>query len=82
MGYKNPLLDLPAGATLTALPARLRAPLEALMRDLRHQANDEAEKAWGKRKGLMAAYWRAVSTYPRHTAHPLSKRKKPWIPRS
>jgi len=73
MGYLNPLLQLPAGKALASLPADQRAPIEAVMRDLRHQANAEAEKAWAKRKGPMAAYWRAVSTYARHTAHALSK---------
>lgn len=42
------------------------------MRELRAQANDEAESAWKRRKGPMAAYWRAVSTYARHLAHALS----------
>ena len=73
MGHRNPLLQLAAGRALAALPANQRAPLERLLRDLRHQANAEAEKAWAKRKGPMAAYWRAVSTYARHTAHALSK---------
>ena len=60
MGYKNPLLDLPAG-------------IEAVMRQLRAQAHIEAETAHRRRKGPMYAYWRAVSTYARHTAHALSK---------
>lgn len=71
MGYVNPLLDLPAGRALRALPEQDRARIEAVMRELRHQANTEAEKAWRKRKGPMAAYWRAVSTYARHVAHAL-----------
>lgn len=73
MGYENPLLRLPAGKALMALPAEQRAPLEALLRELRDQANTEAERSWAKRKGPMAAYWRAVSTYARHIAHALSK---------
>jgi hypothetical protein len=73
MGYRNPLLQLPAGKALAARTADHRAPIEALLRKLRHQANVEAEKAWAKRKGPMAAYWRAVSTYARHTAHALRK---------
>ncbi|APO93354.1 hypothetical protein [Xanthomonas vesicatoria] len=73
MGYLNPLLKLPAGQALKALPPSERAHLEALMRELRDQANTEAEKAWSKRKGPMAAYWRAVSTYARHIAHLLSR---------
>ncbi|MFM9922712.1 hypothetical protein VLK31_06960 [Variovorax sp. H27-G14] len=72
MGYLNPLLKLPAGRALLDLPAEQRAPLEAVMRELRDQANTEAEKSWLKRKGPMAAYWRAVSTYARHLAHALS----------
>ncbi|MBV6794272.1 hypothetical protein [Xanthomonas euvesicatoria] len=73
MGYLNPLLNLPAGRALRALPSAERAALESLMRELRDQANTEAEKAWRKRKGPMAAYWRAVSTYARHVAHALKK---------
>jgi hypothetical protein len=73
MGYINPLLNLPAGRALMALPAEQRAPLEAVLRELRAQADAEAEKSWRKRKGPMAAYWRAVATYARHTAHALSK---------
>jgi hypothetical protein len=73
MGYINPLLDLPAGRELLALPAEQRAPLEAVLRALREQANEEAERSWKRRKAPMAAYWRAVSTYARHTAHALSE---------
>jgi hypothetical protein len=73
MGYLNPLFKLPAGRALLALPEEHRSPLERLMRELREQANDEAENAWRRRKGPMAAYWRAVSTYARHIAHALSR---------
>ena len=73
MGYLNPLLRLPAGRALLALPPDQRAAIEAVMRELRDQANAEAETAWKRRKGPMAAYWRAVSTYARHLAHALSK---------
>lgn len=76
MGYLNPLLNTRAGRALMALPVEQRAPLEALFRELRELANIEAEKAWAKRKGPMAAYWRAVSTYARHIAHLLSKGAK------
>jgi hypothetical protein len=73
MGYLNPLLKLPAGRALLALPREQREPLEAVLRELRAQADVEAENAWRRRKGPMAAYWRAVATYARHTAHALSK---------
>lgn len=72
MGYINPLLNLPAARDLLAMPAGDRRRISALMRELRQQANIEAEKAWKRRKGPMAAYWRAVATYARHTALVLS----------
>jgi len=72
MGYLNPLLRLPAGKALLSLPASDRARIESVLRELRAQADAEAEKAWRRRKAPMAAYWRAVSTYARHTAHALS----------
>jgi hypothetical protein len=73
MGYINPLLDLPAGQEMLELPEADRRRIARVFRDLRHQANDEAEKAWTRRKGPMAAYWRAVSTYARHLAHLLER---------
>lgn len=73
MGYINPLLRLPAGKALLDLPGEDRKRIEAVMRDLRAQADKEAELAWSRRKGPMAAYWRAVATYARHIAHALSK---------
>lgn len=58
MGYLNPLLKLPAGRALLALPAEDRPRIEAVMRELRAQANIEAEKSWARRKrgarGLLA----------------------------
>ncbi len=77
MGYINPLLRLPAAQRLMALPAAQRLPLEALLRELRADADREAENAWKRRKGPMAAYWRAVATYARHIAHMLSKGARP-----
>ncbi len=73
MGYINPLLELPAGRALQALPVEQRAALEMLLRQLRAQADAEAEKAWRRRKGPMASYWRGVATYARHTAHALRR---------
>lgn len=73
MGYLNPLMRLPAARKLMALPPDQRALIEKLLRELRADADREAENAWKRRKGPMAAYWRAVSTYARHIAHMLSK---------
>ncbi len=53
MGYLNPLLRLPAGRALLELPPADRERIEAVIRDLREQANTEAENAWRRRKGPM-----------------------------
>jgi hypothetical protein len=66
-------MKLPAMRQVMALPREQRGPLETLMRELRADADRQAEESWRKRKGPMAAYWRAVSTYARHVAHALSK---------
>lgn len=73
MGYLNPLLKLAAGRAMLALPNDDRQRLAGVMRDLRRQADIEAQKAWDRRKGPMAAYWRAVATYARHVAHILTR---------
>lgn len=73
MGYFNPLLELPAAQEILALPRETLAPLEKLLRQMRDQANDQAEIAWKRRKGFQAAYWRVVSTYARHCAHVMSR---------
>ncbi|QCX13188.1 hypothetical protein FRC97_00230 (plasmid) [Paracidovorax citrulli] len=71
MGYINPLLRLDAVQQLLDLPREQRTALARLLRELRSDADRQAENAWRKRKGPMAAYWRAVATYARHTAHAL-----------
>lgn len=73
MGYVNPLLSLPTALDLAALPAEQRAPIVALLRDLRNDANQLAEACWKRRREPMAPYWRAVATCARHTAHALAK---------
>ncbi len=52
MGYINPLLKLPAGRALLKLPPKDRARIEAVLRELRAQADAEAENSWLRRKGL------------------------------
>lgn len=73
MGYINPLLRLPAAQKLLQLPPEQRRALAAVLRELREESNAEAELSWRRRKGPMAAYWRAVSTYSGHFAHALSQ---------
>lgn len=73
MGYINPLLKLPAAQELLALPIEQRRVIERLMRELRADADRQAETAWKRRKGPMAGYWRSVATYTRHVAHALRR---------
>lgn len=74
MGYKNPLMKLPAMRKLMALPpSPEKVLLEQLLREIRAMANDEAERSWRLRKAPMASYYRVVSTYARHIAHALRK---------
>lgn len=73
MGYLNPLLGLPAARRLLALSAPERSAVAAVLMDLRLEANVLAEASWRRKKGPMAAYYRAVSTYARHLAHVLRR---------
>lgn len=74
MGYKNPLLKLPAMQKLLALPpSPEKVLIEQLLREIRAMANEEAERSWRLRKAPMACYYRVVSTYARHIAQALRK---------
>jgi hypothetical protein len=73
VGYLNPLLALPAGRALRALPAEDRRRIAAVLRELREHANQLAQESWVRRKAPMAVYWRAVATYARHLAHALTR---------
>lgn len=75
---RNPVLALPAAKAILELPAEQRRPLGLLLRQLAVDADNRAESAWTTRKGIMAAYWRAVSTYAKHLAHaidPIDQRR-------
>ena len=63
---RNPLLSLPAAKQITSLPEDARRALAALLGELSVDAGDRAEKSWQKKKGPMAAYWKAVSVYAKH----------------
>src|SRR3546814_11825526 len=78
---RNPVLALPAAIKIrTALADQpeLRSLFGQLFRELAEQADERAHDAWRKRKGLMAAYWRAVCTY----ATPLARVIDPWNSRT
>lgn len=80
---RNPVLRLPAAQAIVGLPIEQRRPLGILLRELADQANDQAEISWGQKKGIMAAYWKAVSVYAKHLARvidPASARRASAIP--
>ena len=75
---RNPVLRLPAAQGIIDLPIEQRRPLGILLRELADQANDEAQRSWRRNKGIMAAYWKAVSVYAKHLARvvdPISARR-------
>ena len=75
-GVRNPVLLLPAAARLCALPLAPRQLLGDLLREIARDADVRAERAWKKRKGPMAAYWRATSTYAKHIARAIAPRAR------
>jgi hypothetical protein len=68
---RNPILSLRSTQRLLELPPDQRRLLADLLSELRAEANTLAEVNWRRRKGLVAAYWRAVSTYGGHIARAL-----------
>lgn len=70
---RNPLLALEATQRLLELPEAQRLALAAMLAELSTEAHAKAETSWRQRKGPMAAYWRAVGVYARHTSRALRK---------
>jgi hypothetical protein len=70
----NPILNLPAMIKLRGLPAGQRKHLAGLLIDLGSDARHRADICWFKHKAPMAAYWKAVSVYARHTAKALRRK--------
>jgi hypothetical protein len=65
---RNPVLGLESVRALQELEDHPRAALATLLSELSAEARDKAETCWRKNKGPMAAYWKAVSIYAKHTA--------------
>ena len=70
---RNPVLALPAFRRILDLPAPEREALSALLDDLSKDALEKAETSWRKKKGPMAAYWKATSVYSQHCARAIRK---------
>jgi len=68
---RNPVLALPSAKRLHELPPEVRELLRDILMEMRADANVKAEDSWRHRKGPIACYWRAVSTYALHLARVL-----------
>lgn len=65
---RNPLLALPAARMMAHLSPEAKAAIRLLCINIADDARERAENCWKKHKAPMAAYWKAVSVYARHTA--------------
>jgi hypothetical protein len=70
---RNPLLQLPAARRLAELPPESQAALRELLDELAADARSRADLAWRKHKAPMAAYWKAVAVYAKHTGRLLRR---------
>lgn len=65
---RNPILAMPEIKELQALPLDQRRLIAKVARAVAARANEQAEVAWKRRKGPMAAYYRATCTIAKHFA--------------
>lgn len=73
---RNPVLSLPAIATLRRMPPETREALALVLADLAKDAAARGDHhAWHRHKAPMAAYWKAVAVYARHTARAVAPRR-------
>lgn len=70
---RNPVLALPAMDRFRALSPDQRQAVEDILREISSHAAGQAEHCWRKKKAPMAAYWKVVSVYAKHTARAISK---------
>lgn len=68
---RNPILALPAAASIQALDPSARAALRGLLLEVQADARARAEKCWRTHKAPMAVYWKAVGVYAGHIARVL-----------
>ena len=65
---RNPVLALSAIRDLQAMPVEIREALASVLTALAEDSAARADHAWRRHKAPMAAYWKAVAVYARHTA--------------
>lgn len=72
---RNPMLAMPAMEGLRNLEPHARAAVQELLQDLAADASARADKCWRTHKPPMAAYWKAVAVYARHTARAIGPKQ-------
>lgn len=72
---RNPVMALPAVASLASLPAESRDALRQILKSIAADAGDRAQKSWRTHKAPMALYWKAVSVYAKHIARAIPSRE-------
>jgi hypothetical protein len=70
---RNPVLALPAFKAVHDLPDPVKLALAALLDNLSKDAEAKAESSWLKKKGPIAAYWKAVAVYSKHASRSIRK---------
>jgi len=69
---RNPVLALSAIGALQAMSPETRDAVARVLVDLARDAGGRADYAWRRHKAPMAAYWKAVAVYARHTARAIA----------
>jgi hypothetical protein len=70
---RNPILALPAFRAVYSLPDETKVALASLLDNLSRDAEAKAQTSWLKKKGPMAAYWKACAVYAKHIARAIRK---------
>ncbi|WP_262267081.1 MULTISPECIES: hypothetical protein [Microvirga] len=70
---RNPILALPAFKAVYSLPDDTKLVLASLLDNLSKDAEAKAQTSWLKKKGPMAAYWKACAVYAKHIARAIRK---------
>jgi hypothetical protein len=73
---RNPVLAIPQFQRLMDLPPETREALAAFLYGIAEAARIKGNESWRRNKAWMAAYWRVVAVYARHTARALGRVKR------
>jgi hypothetical protein len=72
---RNPMLALPSVQRLASIDPDARAGLIDVLKEVRVDARERAEKCWRTHKAPMALYWKCVAVYAGHLARALNSKE-------